>query len=100
MSMKHVQLGPDGRLRHLQKHMQAQGIVGDLCTVLLREDGSWADLDLNQRATGPTPAELVKIRRRVCAAAGRHRATALRAALATGAITDLVVDAGLAERLL
>ena len=82
------------------KHMQAQGIVGDLCTVLLREDGSWADLDLNQRATGPTPAELVKIRRRVCAAAGRHRATALRAALATGAITDLVVDAGLAERLL
>lgn len=82
------------------KDLQAQGVVGDLCTVMLREDGSWADLAVNQRATGPTPAELVRIGRRVCAAAGRHRAVALRAALATGAITDLVVDADLAEGLL
>ncbi|WP_326502435.1 sugar-binding transcriptional regulator [Rothia nasimurium] len=82
------------------RELQSQGIVGDMCTVLLREDGTWADLALNQRATGPTPAELVKMGRRVCAAAGRHRAVALRAALATGAITDLVVDADLAERLL
>ena len=74
--------------------------MGDMCTVLLREAGTWADLAVNQRATGPTPAELVKIGRRVCAAAGRHRAVALRAALATGAITDLVVDADLGERLL
>lgn len=80
--------------------LRSQGIVGDVCTVMVREDGTWADLDVNRRATGPTPAELAKIGRRVCAAAGKHRAAALRGALTTGAITDLVVDVELAEQLL
>ncbi|MFW0112681.1 sugar-binding transcriptional regulator [Rothia sp. CCM 9417] len=80
--------------------LRAQGIVGDVCTVMVRQDGTWADLDVNRRASGPTPAELAKIGRRVCAAAGKHRAAALRGALTTGAITDLVVDVELAEQLL
>lgn len=79
--------------------MRAQGVVGDICTLLLREDGTYADLDINARATGPTPAELVKLPRRVCAASGVHREKALRGALNTGAITDLVVDAQLAALL-
>ncbi|QRZ60962.1 sugar-binding transcriptional regulator [Rothia sp. ZJ932] len=82
------------------KKMRAQGVVGDICTLLLREDGTYADLDINARATGPTPAELAKIPRRVCAASGDHRVKALRGALRTGAITDLVVDAQLAHLLL
>lgn len=79
--------------------LRAEGIVGDMCTVMIREDGTWADLDVNRRATGPTPAELVKVGRRVCVASGVHRAAALRGALQTGVITDLVVGSDLAELL-
>lgn len=67
---------------------------------MIREDGTWADLDINKRATGPTPAELAKVGRRICVAAGTHRAAALRGALKTGVITDLVVGSDLAEMLL
>lgn len=80
--------------------MRGQGVVGDMCTVLLREDGTYADLEINARATGPTPAELARIPRRVCAVSGNHRVKALRGALNTGAITDVVMDAQLAQLLL
>ncbi|MCQ9352928.1 helix-turn-helix domain-containing protein [Corynebacterium sp. 153RC1] len=86
---------------YFDKVQQAQarvaGVVGDMCTVMLREDGSWEDLAVNKRATGPTPRDLKKIDRRVCVASGAHRAAALRGALRTGAITDLVVSSRLAE---
>lgn len=77
-----------------------EGIVGDICTVMLKEGGVYRDLDINQRASGPTPAELKKIKRRIAVASGLHRTRALRSALLTGAITDLVVDTQLAEALL
>lgn len=80
--------------------LRAQKIVGDMCTIMLRQDGSWADLDLNRRSTGPSPSELARLGRRLCVAAGKHRAQALRAALTTGAISDLVLDQQLAELLL
>lgn len=80
--------------------LRAQGIAGDMCTVMVREDGTWVDLAVNARASGPTPAELVKIGRRICVASGTHRAAALRGALRTGAITDVVVGSQLAELLL
>ena len=28
-----------------QRHLRELGVVGDMCTILLREDGSWADLN-------------------------------------------------------
>ncbi len=72
--------------------LTADGVVGDVCTVFLRSDGSYADIDYNQRATGPTPAELQQIPRRICVAADASRAAALVAALRAGVVTDLVVD--------
>ncbi|EYR64206.1 transcriptional regulator [Actinotalea ferrariae CF5-4] len=69
-----------------------EGVVGDVCTVFLRADGSYDDVALNARATGPTPVELRRIPRRVCAVAGDNKVAPLRAALAAGVITDLVVD--------
>ena len=83
-----------------QYRLRELGVVGDMCTVLLREDGSWADLELNRRASGPTPKELARIPRRICVASGVHRARALRGALRTGAITDLVLDDALAKVLM
>ena len=69
-----------------------EGVVGDVCTVFLRADGSWEDISLNERATGPTPVELQKIPRRVCIVAGDAKVPPLLAALRAGVVTDLVVD--------
>ena len=80
-----------------QRLLREQGVVGDICTVLLREDGSWNDLEINRRASGPSPQERSRIPRRICVASGTHRAAALRGALRTGAITDLVLDEKLAR---
>jgi deoxyribonucleoside regulator len=72
--------------------LHAEGVVGDVCTVFLRADGSWEDVPLNARATGPSPADLQHIPRRVCVAAGDGKIVPLLAALRAGAVTDLVVD--------
>ncbi|MFP5415541.1 MAG: sugar-binding transcriptional regulator [Actinomycetes bacterium] len=68
------------------------GVVGDICTVLLREDGSYADIEANRRATGLTPAELARVPRRICVAADPMRAPAIVAALRARVATDLVID--------
>ena len=89
---------------HLTAHDQAvlrrQNVVGDVCTVLLRSDGSWHDVALNARATGPTPAQLARIPRRLCVAAGTGKARALLAALRARTATDLVVDDATARAVL
>jgi DNA-binding transcriptional regulator LsrR (DeoR family) len=74
------------------KNLHDEGVVGDVCTVFLRADGSWQDVHLNERATGPTPVELQRIPRRVCVVAGDNKVAPLLAALRAGVVTDLVVD--------
>jgi DNA-binding transcriptional regulator LsrR (DeoR family) len=75
-------------------------VVGDVCTVFLRADGSWQGVPLNARSSGPPPPVLRRIPRRVCAVAGTGKVPALAAALAAGLVTDLVVDGSTARRLL
>ncbi|NHU84140.1 transcriptional regulator [Kocuria sp. JC486] len=67
-------------------------VVGDMCTVFIREDGSYADIELNRRASGPTPSELARIPRRLCIVSGRHKIPGILGALRSGAVTDLVID--------
>ncbi len=67
-------------------------VVGDVNTVFLREDGSWADIALNSRASGLNPNELRQIPRRLCVVAGSSKAHALLGALRAGVVTDLVID--------
>lgn len=69
-----------------------QRVVGDVCTVLLRKDGSWRDIPLNARASGITPAQLQTIPRRICVASGQAKALPLLGALRAKVATDLVVD--------
>lgn len=80
--------------------LDAEGVVGDVCTVFLREDGTYEDITLNERATGPSPADLRAVPRRVCVVAGDNKVVPLRAALAAGAVTSLVIDEATALRLL
>jgi len=75
-------------LSELSRH----NVVGDVCTVMLREDGSWRDIAFNERATGMTPAELRAIPRRICVVSGPSKAAPVLGALRAGVMTDLVID--------
>lgn len=74
------------------RELAASGVVGDVCTVMLREDGTYADLPFNARATGLVPDELARVPRRVCVVADPLRAAMLLGALRAGCATDLVCD--------
>lgn len=67
-------------------------VVGDVCTVMLRSDGSWRDIPINQRATGIAPDELRTIPKRLCVVAGTSKVAPLLGALRLGVMTDLVID--------
>ncbi|WP_409484885.1 sugar-binding transcriptional regulator [Arsenicicoccus dermatophilus] len=69
-----------------------QRVVGDVATHFLRVDGSFADIALNRRASGPSPAELRRVTRRLCVVAGDNKIQGTLGALRAGVITDLVVD--------
>ncbi|WP_163540761.1 sugar-binding transcriptional regulator [Occultella kanbiaonis] len=80
--------------------LAADRVVGDVCTVFLREDGSFRDIDINARATGPSPLELRSIKRRVCVVVGEAKAHALLGALRARVVTDLVTDETTARHVL
>ena len=83
-----------------KRQLGADGVVGDVATVLLREDGSWTDIGFNTRASGLTPAELARVPRRFCVVADPSRAAAVIGALRAGTTTDLVIDDGTARAVL
>lgn len=74
------------------RSLQADSAVGDVCTVFLRADGTWRNIRMNAHGSGPDPAQLARIPRRLLLAAGTRKAMPLRAALRAGVATDLVVD--------
>lgn len=80
--------------------LRDQGVVGDVATVFYRADGSWRDIPINARASGPDPETLRHVARRIAIVAGASRMASLRGALAAGLITDLVLDEGAARALL
>ena len=82
------------------KQLETQNIVGDVATVFFRGDGSWEDIPLNTRSSGPGFDVVRKAPRRLCVVAGMGRLPALKGALAAGLITDLIVDDTTARALL
>lgn len=68
------------------------GVVGDVCTVFLRADGSSDKIDLNNRASGPAHETLRTIQTRICVATGLNKVPAILGALRAGLITDLILD--------
>jgi deoxyribonucleoside regulator len=91
----------EGYLTHADRtDLAAASVVGDVCTVFLRGDGSWEGIPINARTSGLVPPALRHIPRRVCAVSGVNKVTALAAALAGGLVTDLVLDERTASALL
>ncbi|GAA3588810.1 sugar-binding transcriptional regulator [Klugiella xanthotipulae] len=77
-----------------------QNVVGDVATVFFRADGTWADIPLNARASGPGLDVLRGIPRRICVCSGSTKVRSLAGLLAGGVVTDLVIDEESARQLL
>ncbi|BBY27084.1 sugar-binding transcriptional regulator [Mycolicibacterium sediminis] len=82
------------------QELRRQGVVGDIGTVFMREDGSSDGLAVNERSTGMPLAEFRRIRTRMLVVSGRTKSIAVAAALRAGAVTDLVLDELTAHALL
>jgi DNA-binding transcriptional regulator LsrR (DeoR family) len=82
------------------RSLSDDGVVGDVATVFYRGDGSWNDIALNARASGPDLEQIRRVARRVCVVAGLSKLPSLRGALAAGLVTDLVIDEPLARALI
>jgi DNA-binding transcriptional regulator LsrR (DeoR family) len=74
-------------------------VVGDVATVFYRGDGSFADVALNARTTGPDLARLRRVARRVAVVSGMSKVPSVLGAINAGLITDLILDEALAHRL-
>ncbi len=74
-------------------------VVGDIATMFFRADGSYDDIPLNSRSSGPDFDVLKRVPRRIAVVSGQAKLSALRGAVATGVITDLVVDETTAAQL-
>jgi deoxyribonucleoside regulator len=72
--------------------LRQDGVVGDIATVFFRADGSWRDVTLNARASGPDLDHFPRAAHALCVVSGKGRIPGLRAALAGGFINELVID--------
>lgn len=81
------------------RSLREDGAIGDVATVFFRADGTWRDIRLNARSTGPGLDHLRRVPRRVCIVSGAAKIGALRAAVAAGIVTDVVLDEALARLL-
>lgn len=74
------------------KELKREGVIGDLATVFYRKDGSYKDISINARASGP-PLELYHgAQHSICVVSGRAKVPGLYAALQAGYVRDLIVD--------
>ena len=81
------------------RSLRDDGAIGDVATVFFRADGSWRDIRLNDRSTGPGLDRLRRAPRRVCVVSGAAKLGSLKAAIAAKIITDVVLDETLARLL-
>lgn len=79
--------------------MRESGVVGDIANIMIRADGSFADVPLNQRACGFDLELLHKVDRAICVVSGQNKLAKLQAALTGRYVTDLIVDEPTARRL-
>ncbi len=74
------------------EELEREKVIGDLATVFFREDGSWEDIPLNHRASGPGLSLYRQAKRAICVVSGRNKVRGLRAALEARFMTELIVD--------
>lgn len=83
-----------------QQTLLTQGVVGDIATVFYRGDGSFSDIPINARASGPDLTLTTRVTHAVCIVSGLAKVDALRGALNGGLMNTLIVDEITARTLL
>lgn len=81
---------------YLEEHdlgeLRSSGAVGDLATVFYRSDGSYENIAINARSTGPSLQLYQRVKRAVCIVSGRAKVEGLHAALHAGYLNELIID--------
>ena len=80
--------------------LEEQKVVGDIATVFFRADGSYKDIPMNARTSGPDLSLFRQVDHAVCVVSGYGKVEGLRAALKGRYLTDLIVDEPTARMLL
>lgn len=80
--------------------LRTEGVVGDLATVFYRTDGSYEDIEINGRSSGPPLSLYKRVKRAICVVSGRSKVPGLHAALQAGYIGELIVDEPTARTLI
>jgi deoxyribonucleoside regulator len=73
------------------QELRRYNIAGDIATVFFRQDGSYDNVPINLRASGPN-LNLIKQKRAVCVVSGMGKVAGLHAALSGGLVKELIVD--------
>jgi deoxyribonucleoside regulator len=82
------------------RELKKAGAVGDIATVFFRADGSFDNIPINSRASGPDLSITQKAKHALCVVSGLGKVDGLRAALRGGLMTELIVDEPTAAELL
>ena len=82
------------------RELSRQQVVGDIATVFFREDGSFNNIPINARASGPDLSLFQRAKNTVCIVSGLGKANGLRAALRGKLMRELIVDEPTAHALL
>lgn len=72
--------------------LSRQGVVGDLATVFFRSDGTFDDIPLNHRASGPPLTLYQQAKRAICVVSGFAKVDGILAALRARYMTELIID--------
>ena len=75
-------------------------MVGDIATVFYRFDGTYDQIPLNARASGPDLSLFKQAKHALCIVSGLGKVIGLRAALRGGLMSELIVDEPTARSLL
>ena len=78
----------------------SDGVVGDIATVFFRGDGSYADIGMNARSSGPDLATLSSHKDTICIVAGHRKREAIPGALRGGFMNTLIIDEPTARSLM
>lgn len=73
------------------KELERDDVAGDIATVFFRSDGSFNNIAINARASGPN-LSLFREKHGICVVSGLAKVRGLHAALKGGLIKELIVD--------
>jgi len=73
------------------RELERYRIAGDIATVFFKEDGSFANIPMNQRASGPN-LEMFRQKHGICVVSGLAKVDGIYAALTGRLMSELIVD--------